>query len=388
MHRPVMTALGMLMPLACAGPPPSPRCVDDVVVDDFVEVSTQAELESLAGCEELQALVVRPPTGLFDEPVIDLSPLSSLRVVRTILSLRVPDVTSLAPLAGLRAVGSVDDEGAGAFSLQQSGVETLAGLEGLGSDGNLQEVQLLDNARLRSLVGLPALARLEEMTVNGASALTDLGGLEGVASIGTLRLGFTAVTTFNGLADDVVIDALIVRQPAFAEVVGLPAGARFGLIAIDLGDRLVDVDLGAVDVVGVDLADLSALNRVTLPATPRAPSSLRLKGLPGLERIDGLAPIDVATDVAVVACTRLAALPFDSLTHVTGNLRITGNTALSQADLEAALADVVVDGARKIAGNAGWVVPDICPFSDDGSCDEPEICAPTTDGQDCEPTGG
>jgi len=378
-----MTTLGMLLPLACASPPPSPRCVDATVVDDFVEVSTRAELESLAGCEELQGLVVRPPSGLFEEPVTDLSPLSSLRVVRTTLSLRVPEVTSLAPLAGLRAVGTVDEEGAGTFSLQESGVETLAGLEGLGSEGNLQGVQLIDNPRLRSLVGLPALARLEALTVNGASALTDLRGLEGVASIGTLRIGATGLTTFAGLADNVVVDALIVRQPTFASVVGLPAASPS-----TSASALSTSSLGSVDVGGVDLADLPALQRVTLPTDPSASSSLRLKGLPVLERVFGLATIDVATDVAVVDCTRLTALPFDALTHVNGDLRVIGNTASSQADVEAALADVVVEGVRKVAGNAGWVVLDVCPFGDDGSCDEPGVCAPGTDARDCEPSGG
>jgi hypothetical protein len=385
MFSSVTIALGVAT--ACTSAP-EPRCVDNVVVDEFVEVYTQQELDALAGCEEIAALLVYPPRGLLDEPVRSLAPLSSLRVVRSQMQLRIPDVTSLAPLANLRAVGIVDEEGAGFFSLEDSAVGTLAGLELLGSEGVLVGVQLLNNRVLRSLEGFPPLERLGDLSMNGQAGLVDLRGLEGVASIGTLRANFGGLTSFAGLAENVVIDHVEVRGAAFAAVTGIPPEAVIGGLSIDASDVVVDVDLGGVDVGSVGLTDLPALTRVVLPASSSTPSSsfFSFTRLPRLSALDAVDAVDVVAGLRVIE-TGLTAVPFTALTSVTGDLVITSNAALPQADVEDAFVDVTVGGARKIAGNEGWEVPRTCPFADDGICDVPSVCAAGSDGDDCDDGG-
>lgn len=378
--------IAVVVATACT-PAPEPRCGDSVVVDEFVEVYTQQELDALAGCEEIAALLVYPPRGVLDEPVQSLAPLSSLRVVRSQLQLRIPDVTSLAPLANLRAVGTVDEEGAGFFSLEDSAVGTLAGLELLGSEGALSGIQLLNNRALRSLVGFPALERLGDFSMNGQTGLVDLRGLEGVASIGTLRANFGGLTSFAGLAENVVIDHVEVRGAVFSAVTGIPPEAVIGGLSIDVSDTVVDVDLGGVDVGSVGLTDLPALTRVVLPASSSTPSSFfSFTRLPRLGALEAGDAVDVVAGLRVIE-TGLTAAPFPALTSVTGDLVITNNGALPQADVEDAFVDVTVGGARKIAGNEGWDVPRTCPFADDGICDVPGVCAAGSDGDDCDDGG-
>ena len=157
------------------------------------ELSTQGDVEKLAGCTDVVgSLYVR------NGDITDLTPLANLRRIGG--SLRVygnsdPKIFagpgSLAGLEGLEAVGGL--------YLEKTRLTDLAPLAGLTEIAG--DVRLERNALLVSLEGLHNLTHIGgALMVNLSPALTDLTGLRGLRAIGVrLWLGGLPISSLHGL---------------------------------------------------------------------------------------------------------------------------------------------------------------------------------------------
>ena len=76
------------------------------LTDVDISVYTQTNMEKLRGLTELEGSLTISNDAT--DPVVDLSPLASLRAVSGQLTIRFTDLATLAPLENLSRVGSLD----------------------------------------------------------------------------------------------------------------------------------------------------------------------------------------------------------------------------------------------------------------------------------------
>jgi len=220
---------------------------------------------------------------------------------------------------------------------------------------------LQDNPALTDLSGLDALTH-STFHVERCTGLTTLGPLP------SLETG-AFVSIDNPLLTAIDAPQLRVLDHFYSN--GDHALAMLRLPALEEVDRL--------DVAGSDAfagLDLPKLRRLRVLALQDNDAMTAVSVLPAIESLD---IVVLADNDALVDLAGLEALP--GADHV----YIVHNAALDQAHAEAVGA--ALGGTTKIAGNAGWAPPLVCPFAD-GQCDAIgceglEVCAEGSDEIDC-----
>jgi hypothetical protein len=234
----------------------------------FRRVTTQAHLDELAGCAEIDGqLFIDAPDGVG----LDLSPLASLRRVRGDLEI------------GCNPYGGSGNERDCGESAQRS--FTLAGLEGLeiveGSLllGGLPVTSLAPLGNLRTIGGL--------LTIVNFDSLTSLAGLEGTAVKALHLQQNVRLSTLSGLT--------LVPDAALIYILQMPA-----------------------------LTDLSALAQL------RSVASLHLQEMP-LQNLNTLSALTGLGSLSLLDVPELSDLSGVSQLHELGRLSLT-NTALENLD--------------------------------------------------------
>lgn len=274
------------------------RCAESPRLEGDVRVRTQADLEALAGCEEIGGeLRIETFEGA------DLAPLASLRVVGSALELGAdplefpedPDEAAAfwEGIAAIRAAGYLP---------------SLAGLAALQS----AQVLYLTGSSVANLTELESLVELEATVIRDMQNLENLEGLENVLLSYIWVSVAPALTSLDGLTLDSQVDTLIFeRLPALKNIDALASvqSATSSLMLYDTGIEALP-ELGLEYVAG-----------------------LNIEANPGLTNIDSLAGL-LAVDTLVISNNAsLRGLPaFDDLSTL-DTLRIVDNDALTELDL-------------------------------------------------------
>jgi hypothetical protein len=311
-------------------------------------------------------------------------------------SRRIASAADVAALAGVRCVY-------GALRVESASMVDLAGLEDI--ELICGDLVVEGNAALTDLRGLhaevrgkieirdnPALVRLSlpaatdaTLIVEDNPALPDLAGLDALAhGVFWLRRN-AALTTFGPLP--ALTSGAVVSEdnpalagfaaPALAQLEYFISAGDHALVVLEL-PALTDV--GRFEIAGSDgfaALDLPQLRRVN---SLRLTEDAALVAFPPLPAVESVRLIELTENPAL--------LELEALADVAGIefVRILHNPALSQAHAEAIAG--ALGTSAKIAGNAGWVPPVVCPFAEDGECDALgcgglEVCAEESDELDC-----
>lgn len=337
-----------------AGSEPAPR-----VCPGPYRVKTQAELDALEGCTEIQSTL----SIEFDA---DLEPLSRLERAEYI-NLGGLEETLISSLQGLRSLRYAEG-----ISLSNVGITTLEGLENLQSVGDYTDllppggITISHAPNLESLAALKGLEELGQLSLADTPKLTGLEGLEALTRLDSLGLAeMNALTSTQGLAGVTSIN-----------VVSVTTCRQL--------DDLVFPSLESVQLLSLEKTSLTSLSGLT---RARAIPEFMLRGNTELELLS-LPVLQSATSRFLIADNpKLSELDLPELVTL-GPIEIYNNPSLpmEQAEQLAEAAEHV--GTPKIGRNLGDETPprDPCPWSNDIWCDEAEgsnLCAKDTD-PDCD----
>jgi hypothetical protein len=260
--------------------PTNPAC-DGGVVDHDVTTYEQADIDALAGCEEIQGKL-----WLRDFPGMDLSPLASLRSVRDTLYVGMPDGDNpIESLHGLEALEHV-----GGLHISRLLESDLRGLR------NLRSVRVRDPQQ--------AFGHTSMIELGNCHALLDLGGLEQLQDWSMLMIqGVDELRSLNGLTPPPSGGMLwVLSAPQLRDVSAL--GAARDMDAIRLHST------GVENFDGVDLETLQLLELNNNPAL------VQLDGLDGLRALNQL---EVSNNDALQRLPQLPGLQSMRSLQVTGN---------------------------------------------------------------------
>lgn len=291
---------------------PGGRCAESPVLDADVAITNQAELEELAGCEEIRGDLL---VYIFEGA--DLTPLSSLRSVGGSLTL------GESPLfLSFEAGGDYSEEEALRVDalFERGWLESLAGLENLESVGNLYLVgigapDLQALSQLRVVTGAGGFGVGGTMFVDRARHLRDLSGLEGAEGISNVSVSSSALESLDGLVLAGDIDGLFLdRCPALVDI-----DALAGVTSMSNGLFVRETGLE-------DLSGLSAL--------AHAGQGAAFSGNPALADASGLNALAVADYLVFEDNDALLALPSFQQTAALNGIHIVGNDALLEVNLD------------------------------------------------------
>jgi hypothetical protein len=196
---------------------PNPACPDGIVHDN-VTTTSQAQIDALEGCEEINGeLSIVAFAGM------DLRPLHALRVVHSDLivgallpypqhNLELP-IESLAGLESLESVSSL-----GLYHVSAPDLSSLASLRVVSREAsNVTQsdayVEIANCDNLRDLSGLENLVTWGRLTISEADSLESLNGLVAAQQIGTVQLyDLPKLRDVSALAPALTIQQLIVNQ--------------------------------------------------------------------------------------------------------------------------------------------------------------------------------
>jgi hypothetical protein len=364
-------------PIATQVPPDeTPYLEPPCYVNSVVPIDNQLALDALEGCENISGdleisfaadlRVLHALRNVFGSLTFhpssstqrSLEGLENLELVKGDLRLSSLEVTSLASLAGLRAVGAGPGRGLvleNTFGLQNlSGLEQLENLHNLSISGapelvSIDELQLALQMESLGLSSVPRLASIESLSRHVARL--DLLALSstGLSSLGTaLPDNIDQLTiTDNGLLTDT--NALLgLRSLRWLQIQGNP---RLTNIAFPVQVSRLDALIVA------DNPQLGTLSLFTL------------------ERLD---------DLEILRNSSLTSIELPSLTVPVLNLIVVSNGSLPAESFRSLMPGTA---KLKIGGNQGdtsGLSP--CPWKKDGYCDSPPtdtLCAPNTDLEDC-----
>jgi hypothetical protein len=275
------------------------RCADSTSLSGPIYVANQAELDALAGCEELDELRIVP----FSDP--DLTPLASLRRIAGAFELGanpepLPEdfdeqQVVLAPIRALNDAGWLD---------------SLHGLEALETVG----VLYMTGTTFSDLTELESLKAIEDgMVVRQAQNLVNLAGLEG-----------TEPPSLVWVAD----------SSSFESLAGLEYGALMGSLYLERVPALVNIDALA-PVTAADTILLVDTGLVTLPPLEQLiyVADFRVEGNELLEDLNGLGALQAVNSLTLNANASLLGVPaFPQLSSL-DTLVVTYNDALEEVAL-------------------------------------------------------
>jgi hypothetical protein len=362
------------------------------VVEGNVFADTQEEIEGLRGCTEVTGdLTVLPFSGIERTPfLVDLTPLSELRIVRGDLNLGAASASgysaagSIPSLAGLESLEQVNnlvlvrvmDEDLSALanlrrvsfdplgphtdggSVSLRACDQLRDLSGLDSLREFADFNLDRNASLTSLSGLRFPPNLRSIGLS-EPALTDLSALAPVRNVESVHLGpTTAVENLDGLALQEVELLVLSDNEALQQVDSLSSLVSLETLIVTHNDQLQQLPSldGVRDVRGAMIVGNAELRSVpSLASGGRGPYSIgaysaehvelglgppfgvidlfEVGDNPSLTRIEGIggAFLEGGT-VAIYGNAALTAINFGTLSAIS-SLQILDNPALDAIQL-------------------------------------------------------
>lgn len=246
------------------------RCAESTSLSGLIYVANQGELDTLAGCEQIQELRIVPFSG------IDLTPLASLRRILDAFELGAvpPDLPEdfeeqqvvMEPIQALIDAGWID---------------SLRGLESLESVGTLY----LNGTAVSDFTDLQSLQTIKNgMVVRQAKNLVNLGGLEAARPPLLWIADSSSLESLDGLVFGPEERSLILeRVPALVNIDALQSATYAATIIIS-GTGLVSLpsleQLSFVADLSIEgnelLSDLSGLDAL------QAVNSLVIRGNPSL----------------------------------------------------------------------------------------------------------
>jgi hypothetical protein len=305
--RPLIVGAFALLASACAGdvvelgedassgavPSATSRCRSSTTLSDVGKIVRQADLDQLAGCEEIDGDLEIGPI-----PNPDFTPLASLRVVTGFLTLGATGQSSSDP--------PYTPPPAETDALIEAGwLDSLEGLE------NIERVGSLGIAGI-SAPDLEPLSNLRALTtgafaIGGCTGLKDLTGLEGMAGLTNGMFNCDSLQSLQGLSFPQQLDYLTIH------------GARLK-------------DLGSVrDVSMVDYLEISntALENVDGLAGLGLATTVTISSNPELRNVAGIASTSVVEWLTIESNGLLEALPAMQVAYV-HHLIVRDNAALRQ----------------------------------------------------------
>jgi hypothetical protein len=239
---------------------PSERCAINPLIDGGVRVTEQAELDAIAGCEEISgdlAIEVFPGT--------DLRPLASLRAVGGELSIgdrsstlvgdaylglieagwlesfdgvqaleRVGALTllnfaasDLSPFSSLRYVNAATAPGgvrSGHLSVE--GAKNVVSFRGLEQVGGIESMTLFDLPALESLEGLTLRDRFDSIMLQKTPSLTNIDALAPLERGNVLAIIETGLADLRSLSSLINVESFQINDnPLLADATSIPSPA-------------------------------------------------------------------------------------------------------------------------------------------------------------------
>jgi hypothetical protein len=355
---------------------PSERCAAEPVIDADVRVTNQAELDALAGCEEISGeLAIEVFAGA------DLRPLASLRAVggRLIigdrssildqeswlsladagwlasfegvealervgsLALASFDASDLSRFSSLRYINAANQDGrvlAGLLDIEYA--KNLVDLRGFERVGGIDRLTIIDAPALESLDGLTVGYRFETILLENAPSLKNIDALAplergtslaivetGLEDLGSLS-SLVSVQQFNVMNNASLVEASSFPSPvtaAFA-VVGNPK--LRGTLEVR---ELVSPDIGIIDNDELERISLNEREQHTIPWTG---GRISIEGNANLRSITSPNGCDQLESLDVLANPSLETLELGRLSRL-DELHIRDNAelfTLSHAEFE------------------------------------------------------
>ncbi len=285
-------------------------------------VTTQEQVDSLAGCEVIGGmLVVAPPEGV----TLDLRPLASLR--------RVEGHLSLGCFAWVNSGCSFD---------APFGFESDLGLEGL------ERLELvgglsLSGLRVTSLAPLRNLRTIEDaaLSITDCNELTSLDGLHDVA--------VTSLTLANNKRLASTKGVLLAPLASSVSLTGLPAltdlsvlGPLTSVDQLGLGSlpfQNLDAVSNLAQARSLSLIDMPQLSDISALARLRELDELRIEGT-ALENLDALQLATVKGELSVARNRALVSMDTLGGIERLGALRVHDNVALTRLPTFTNVADI------------------------------------------------
>jgi hypothetical protein len=369
------------------------RCRESPIVDGSVRVTSQAEMEDLAGCEEIDGdLLVDIFAGA------DLSPLASLRIIGGALelgaypdsgaegvtyeeglaidarleeilaagylpsltglegleqaaSLFIHDVAApdLTPLRSLRKlIGRSVVWGPGMLAIQRARVRDLEGLENI---QGVQDLGLVDNPELESLAGLVLDERPRNVEVIGSPKLTSLPELAGLSYVYHLQLSDLGIVNLDSLESLLYVETSIwLRDNRALENVDRLTGVTAAELLFEKNPVLRSIpalpEMSGLELFSATQNDALESIALELPTHGAGPDSIQTETLidpikvidigrnPKLGRVSLAAGLEQARLLAIYENPSLTSISLGTLKRLE-ELRIVENVSLDSVDVGA-----------------------------------------------------
>ena len=362
------------------------RCSESPIVVGAVRIRSQADIEDLAGCEEIDGdLHVEIFAGA------DLSPLSSLRVVGGLLELgaypEIPEgdvdvgalealrqeidailaagylptlrgldnlqrvaaleiysiaAEELTPLSALRELSGRSDLPFGFVGIYETSVRSLQGLENL--DG-IEDLVLGDNLDLESLGGIalgPDVSTVSLVNSPGLTSIAELASLEHMAALDLTNLGITDLDSLDNLYGvDLAIDLSSNRQLANVDPI-----AQMSTESLRIVDNAVLRSIPALPnmtyldtFVAVGNPALEAID-IVLPEAGPGPRSVHYESL-----VDPITVIDIGDNAALTRVSLTAGLAEGRFVAIYANPSLTDLTLGTLSRLQ----ELTIDNNRSLS---------------------------------------
>jgi hypothetical protein len=298
------------------------RCVDSPIIEGSVRVTSQEELAALLGCEEIRGDL---DVQLF--PDADLTPLSSLRVVESVLVLGDSALDLVEDFDDAAALQAIEDREA---PLRGNWLTSLRGLESLESVGGLL---VADTA----IVDLEPLSQLRNIGGGGSEpSQAGIGPGELYMFRNPLLRDLTGLENARG-----VVQLQLFSNPALESLSALPLGPDLVVLNLAEVPALTDIDALAtvknIDTLNLDGTGLVHLD--ALSALENATSNLFILNNPALVDASGLGGVQQSQSLLFTNNASLKTLPtFSSLTALPNLVTITDNPELEELTLDLQLA--------------------------------------------------
>lgn len=274
--------------------PRGARCIDSPVVAGDVHVASQAQMEELAGCEQIDgSLYVEIFAGA------DLSPLASLQAIDGTLKLGDLGPGLSIDEASALSQAEFDQRNEDRARILADGyLSSLAGLEGLKRAGvvAMQYITADDLAPLLSLREIGHADYDKQVRIEDAPFLRSLHGLENVELITGLALQRNPeLESLAGVVLGEIADVVLVDVPKLASLAELaPIGASSSLTLENVGVTSLD-KLSSLSQVSTQLEirrnaqllNVDALQNVSA-GTVYIEENAQLRSIPALRLMDSL----------------------------------------------------------------------------------------------------
>lgn len=221
----------------------------------------------------------------------------------------------------------------GDLIIEYADISDLTGLAGLKSiSGNLL---LYYTTSLPSLAGLEGLTEVGDLYIEAARLLTSLDGLQNLASIGSINILRNAnLPNLLGLPSTLASVSYleILGNPMMSSLEGMPA----------IGEITVGVQISENN----KLANIEALASSGFPASDTPQVGITFAKNPSLTSLSGLPAIDKVGSLAIAENAILTSLGgLESLVEIWDSMVVIYNPALSDCSALTTVLDAVDDGA-------------------------------------------